>query len=81
VNVVLEKRTGKRSWNRREALDDEIDIIQVPWLDQSPMYSKLRVDCQTARQRTSKAVSEDRRHNLRGSTHINFVQQGREHAS
>jgi hypothetical protein len=49
--------------------------------DGSPVYPKLRVDCQTARQRTSKAMSEDPRRNLRGSARIIVVQQGREHAS
>jgi len=49
--------------------------------DGSLAYAKLCVDCQTARQRTSKAMSEDPRHNLRGSARIIVVQQGREHAS
>jgi hypothetical protein len=41
---------------------------------------KLCVDCQTAGQRTSKIMTEDRRHNLPGSPRIIVVQQGREHA-
>jgi hypothetical protein len=81
VNVVLEKRGCKRSWNRREVLHDEIDVVQDSLFDGSPVYSKLCVDCQIARQRTSKAMSEHRRHNLRGSARIIVVQQGREHAS
>jgi hypothetical protein len=80
VNVVLEKRRGQRSWNRREVLHDEIDIVQDALFDGSPVYAKLYVDCQPARQRTSKTMSEDRRHNLRGSARIIVVQQGREHA-
>jgi hypothetical protein len=42
--------------------------------DGPPVYSKLCVDCQTARQRTSKAMSEHRRQNLRGSARIIVVQ-------
>jgi hypothetical protein len=81
VNVELEKRRGKRPWDRREGLHNEIDIVQDALFDGSPVYPKLRVDCQTARQRTSKAMSEDPRRNLGGSARIIVVQQGREHAS
>ena len=81
MNVVLEKRRGKRSWDRREIRYNEIDIVQAALFDGSPVYAKLCLDCQTARQRTSKAMSEDRRHNLAGSARIIVVQQSREHAS
>jgi hypothetical protein len=81
VNVVLEKRPSERSWDRREVLDDEIDVVQVPWLDWSPMGAKLRVDCQTASRRASKAMSEDCCDNVRSSTGIILVQKGREHGS
>jgi hypothetical protein len=81
VNVVLEKRRGKRSWDRREVRHNEINIVQDALFDGSPVYAKLCVDCKAARQRTSKAMSEDPRHNLRGSARIIVVQQGREHAS
>jgi hypothetical protein len=81
VNVVLQKRPGKRSGNRREAFDDEIDVVQVAWLDRSSVCSKLCVNGQAARQRTWKAVSENRGYNLRGPTRIMQVQQSPEHAS
>ena len=81
VNVVLEKRPSERFWDRREVLDDEIDVVQVPWLDWPPMCAKLRVDCQTTRQRASKAMSEDCCNNLRDSTGIILMQKGREHGS
>ena len=81
MNVVLEKRRGKRSWDRREVLHNKIDIVQDALFDRPPVYAKLCVDCQTARQRTSKAMSENRRHNLPGSARIIVVQQTRERAS
>lgn len=81
MNVVLEKRRGKRFWDRREVPHHEIDIVQDALFDGSPVYSKLCVDCQTARQRTSKAMCEDLRHDLGDSARIIVVQQGREHAS
>ena len=81
VYVMWEERRGKRSWNRCEVLHDEVDVVLGSWFDGSPVYSKLSVDGQTARQRTFKAMSEQRRHNLRGSARIIVVQQGREHAS
>ena len=48
VDVVLEKRPSERSRDRGEVLDDEIDVVQVPWLDLPLMCAKLRVDRQTA---------------------------------
>jgi hypothetical protein len=56
-----------------------LDVIQN--LDGSPVYAKLCLDCQTARQRAAKAMSEDRRQNLPGWARIIVVQQSREHAS
>ena len=78
---MLEKRRGKRSWNRREVFHNEIDIVQDALFDGSPVYSELCVDCQTARHRTLKAMGEDALHNLRGPARIIVVQQVREHAS
>ena len=81
MHVVLEKRRGKRFWDRREVLHNEIDVVQDALFDGSPVYAKVCVDCQTARQRTSKAVSQHRGNNLRGSTRVIVVQQGCEHVS
>jgi hypothetical protein len=81
VNVVLEKRLGKRSWNRREVLHNEVDVVHGSWFDGSPVYSKLCVDGQTACQRTSKAMSEHCRHNFNGFVRIIMMQQRREHTS
>ena len=78
VNVMLKKRRGKRSGITSP--QHEIDIVQDALFDGPPVYAKLCVDCQTARQRTSKAMSEDSCHNLPGSARIIVVQQSREHA-
>jgi hypothetical protein len=77
--VVLKKRTRQRFWNRRETVDDKIDVVQVPWLDRPPVCPKLCGDCQTARQCTPKAVSEDCLNNLGRPPGIVSVQQCREH--
>ena len=79
--MVLEKRRGERSWDGREVLHNQIDIVQAALSDGSPVYPKLCVDGETARQRTSKTMSDDPRHDFRGSARIIVVQQGREHAS
>jgi hypothetical protein len=78
---MLEKRRGKRSWDGREVLHNQIDIVQAALSDGPPVYPKLCVDCETARQRTLKTMSDDPRHNFRGSARIILVQQGCEHAS
>jgi hypothetical protein len=71
--VRLARAPSERSRDRGEVLDDEIDVVQVPWLDWPPMCAKLRVDCQTASQRTSKPMREDCCNNLGGSTGIILV--------
>jgi hypothetical protein len=49
MNVMLEKWLRKRFWNRREALDDEVDVVEVTPLDWPTMCAKLCADRETAR--------------------------------
>ena len=79
MNVMLEECAGKRLRNRREILNDEIDVVQGAALARSSVRSKPCVDCQTTGQRTSNAVSKDGFNDLRGSTRIVVVQHAREH--
>ena len=54
VNVVLEKRAGKRFRDRRESLNNQIDVVQLPSRDWPPTYSKLCGDGQAARRSAPK---------------------------
>jgi hypothetical protein len=65
--------------NRREILNDEIDVVHGSARARSSVFSKLCVDCQAAGQRTANAVSKHGLNDLRGSTRIFVIQHGREH--
>jgi hypothetical protein len=72
---------GRGSGHQVFDSDDEIDVVQGPRRDLAAMNAKLPIDRQTACQRTSKAMSQDRLKDLCRSTRITLVQQGREHDS
>jgi len=75
VDVVLQKMPGERLRNRLEALDDQVDVVDLARRDRPPMSEELSFDGQAPGQPESQPVIEQRRDHLRDSRRINAIEE------